>query len=149
MTYKDVHSYTFNLLRFLDPFLNYLAGDTHRATVVEGMTPAPLNRGHDKLAIRNASEAVNERCALATHLIICSGEVWNVKCYDVLATEWKRGVMIGCKTPGTTKTTTDMSFEAAYKKLLSQELKPYEDFLASLNRKPEQQSTPLAVVDEV
>ena len=99
LTYKDVHSYTFNLLRFLEPFLNYLADDMRRATVMEGMTPAPLRRSHNKLATRNASEVVNERCALAIHPIICSGEVWNAKCSDVLATP---------------RTAQDMTFEAAY-----------------------------------
>ena len=119
-----------------------------RATVMEGMIPAPTNRNPELLAVRNAQELVNERRVTATHLVLCSGDVWNNKCTDVLSTERKKGTMFGCTSPGVPRTSSDMSFEAAYTTLLAKELKSYGAFLESLSRRPEQTTDAMALEDE-
>ena len=148
LNYKDVHTYTTVLISHLEPFLNFLASDLRRATVLEGLTPTLVDRDAKAVAVRNARELINERCAVATHLVICSSEVWTGR-VDAVSTAWRKGTMFGCATPGVPRTNADMPLEEAYATLLTKELKSFGAFLDSLNQRPEQVQERMALEDEV
>ena len=56
--------------------------------------------------------------------------------------------MFGCATPGVPRTNADMPLEEAYNTLFSKELKSFDAFLDSLNRRPEQVQERVAIEDE-
>ena len=148
LSYKDIHTYTIVLLDHLEPFLNFLASDMRRATVMEGTVPTLFDRNAKAVAARNARELINERCAMATHMILCSHDNWVSRNVDIVSTAWRKGTMFGCTTPGVPRTNADMPLEEAYNTLFSKELKSFDAFLDSLNRRPEQMQERVAIEDE-
>ena len=145
---RDVHKYATVLVEYLQPFLNYLASEVRQATVMEGLVPTITNRDPASMAVRNAKELINERCAVATHLVLCSGDVWSSERTDVLSTAWRKGTMFGCNTPDVPRTAIDMPLEDAYTAMLSKEMKSFTMFLASLHKRPEQTGEMTAIEDE-
>ena len=148
LSYKDIHTYTIVLLDHLEPFLNFLASDMRRATVLEGTIPTLVDRNAKAVAARNARELINERCAMATHMVLCSRDNWVSRNVDLVSTAWRKGTMFGCATPGVPRTHADMPFEEAYSTLFSKEMKSFGAFLDSLNRRPEQAQEQMAIEDE-
>ena len=148
LCYRDVHKYTVVLLEHLEPFLNFLASDMRRATVMEGTVPTLVDRNAKVVAARNARELINERCAMATHMVICSNETWESRNLDGVSTAWRKGTMFGCATPGVPRTHADMPAEEAYNALFSKELKSFGAFLDSLNLRPEQAQERMAIEDD-
>ena len=148
LSYRDIHQYTVVLLEHLEPFLNFLASDMRRATVMEGTVPTLVDRNAKVVAARNARELINERCAMATHMVLCSHDNWVSRNVDVVSTAWRKGTMFGCATPGVPRTHADMPLEEAYNTLFSKELKSFGAFLDSLNRRPEQVQERMAIEDE-
>ena len=136
------------LIEYLQPFLNFLASEMRRATVSEGLIPTLVDRNAKAVAIRNARELINERCAMATHLVLCSSDVWVNPNVDQVSTAWRRGTMFGCTTPGVPRSHVDMPLEEAYNAMFSKELKSFGAFLDSLNRRPEQAQERIAIEDE-
>ena len=148
LSYRDIHRYTEVLIEYLQPFLNFLASEMRRATVSEGLIPTLVDRNAKAVAIRNARELINERCAMATHLVLCSSDIWVNPNVDQVSTAWRRGTMFGCTTPGVPRSHVDMPLEEAYNAMFSKELKSFGAFLDSLNRRPEQAQERLALEDE-
>ena len=148
LSYKDIHQYTEVLIDHLEPFLNFLASDMRRATVLEGLVPTLVDRDSKAVAARNARELINERSAMATHLVLCSSDVWSSRNIDAVSTAWRKGTMFGCATPGVPRTHADMPLEEAYNALFSKELKSFGAFLDSLNLRPEQAQERMAIEDE-
>jgi hypothetical protein len=148
LSYRDIHKYTEVLIEHLQPFLNFLASEMRRATVLEGLTPTLVDRNAKAVAARNARELINERCAMATHLVLCSSDVWVNPNVDQVSTAWRKGTMFGCTTPGVPRSQVDMPLEEVYNAMFSKELKSFGAFLDSLNRRPEQVQERMAIEDE-
>ena len=148
LSYRDIHKYTEVLIEHLQPFLNFLASEMRRATVLEGLTPTLVDRNAKAVAARNARELINERCAMATHLVLCSSDVWVNPNIDQVSTAWRKGTMFGCTTPGVPRSQVDMPLEEVYNAMFSKELKSFGAFLDSLNRRPEQVQERMAIEDE-
>ena len=59
-----------------------------------------------------------ERCAMATHLVLCSSDVWVNPNVDQVSTAWRKGTMFGCTTPGVPRSQVDMPWRKVQRHVL-------------------------------